>query len=416
MRHTYPAMIYPFARTLFVLLAATVLSSRTMAGDWLFFRGPDYNGVSKETNWQSSWPDTGPVVAWEHEAGIGVSGIVVQGDRVVTMGNREDQDIVVCLGDDGSTHWEFSYPCEFKARMFDGGTAGTPTIAGGRVYTLAYDGQLYCIDLESGGQIWKKHLVDDFGGRLSQWSYSCSPLVIGDLLIVDTGGKGTSTLALHKDTGEKVWAVGEDIAGYASPIPFEDGKPGILMFKGTHLVANERKTGRELWRIPWKNDYDVNASCPFQIGDKLFVSTGYPSGRSVLYQLTGKDPQELWRNDELKTKMSSCVARDGYVYGITEVKGRLLCVNSTDGSIAWEQRGFTANGTLLIAGDHIIALTANGKVIIVKADPAAYTEVSRASVLKEVCWVNPTLAHAKLYCKNNVGHMVCLDLRPESYK
>ena len=86
-----------------------------------------------------------------------------------------------------------------------------------------------------------------------------------------------------------------------------------------------------------------------------------------------------------------------------------------DGSIAWEQRGFTANGTLLIAGDHIIALTATGKVIIAKADSAGYTEVSRASVLKGVCWVNPTLANARLYCKNNVGHLVCLDLRSESY-
>ena len=187
------------------------------------------------------------------------------------------------------------------------------------------------------------------------------------------------------------------------------------MFKGTHLVANALKNGRELWRVPWKNDYDVNASCPFQIGDKLFVSTGYPSGRSVLFQLTGKDPQELWRNDELKTKMSSCVERDGYVYGITEVKERLLCVSLKDGSIAWEQRGFTANGTLLIAGDHIIALTATGKVIIAKADSAGYTEVSRASVLNEVCWVNPTLANARLYCRNNVGRLVCLDLRPESY-
>jgi len=415
MRNGTPRIVGPTLIALTALLTGTAVTPGARAADWPFFRGPDYNGVSKETNWQASWPEGGPIVAWEHEAGIGVSGTVVQGNRVVTMGNKEDQDVVVCLGEDGSKNWEFSYPCIFAARMFDGGTAGTPTISGGRVYTLAYDGQLYCIDLESGGQIWKKHLADDFGGRLSQWSYSCSPLVVGDLLIVDTGGDGTSTVALHKDTGEKVWTVGKDIAGYASPIPFEDGKPAVLMFKGTHLVANALKNGRELWRVPWKNDYDVNASCPIQIGDKLFVSTGYPSGRSVLFQLTGKDPQELWRNDELKTKMSSCVERDGYVYGITEVKERLLCVSLKDGSIAWEQRGFTANGTLLIAGDHIIALTATGKVIIAKADSAGYTEVSRASVLNEVCWVNPTLANARLYCRNNVGRLVCLDLRPESY-
>ncbi len=74
--------------------------------------------------------------------------------------------------------------------------------------------------------------------------------------------------------------------------------------------------------------------------------------------------------------------------------------------------GFFYNDLLCV---HIIALTATGKVIIAKADSAGYTEVSRASVLKEVCWVNPTLANARLYCKNNVGHLVCLDLRSESY-
>lgn len=405
----------PAGLILSVLLTPLAAPMSAVADDWPFFRGPSHNGVSDETGWQDTWPEGAPVVAWEHEAGIGASSVVIQGRRVVTMGNKDDKDVVVCLGDDGSKEWEFIYPCKFQARMFEGGTASTPTISGNQVYTLSHDGQFHCIDLEKGTEVWRRHLQEDFGGRLAQWAYSGSPLVVGDMVIIDAGGEGASTLALHKDTGKKIWTAGDDMPGYACPIPFTDGRPGVLLFKAKHLVANALENGQELWRVPWETNYDVNASSPFQIGDKLFVSSGYSTGRAVLFQLTGKSPRELWRNDELKTKMSSCASREGFAYGITEKKARLLCLNLSDGSIAWEQRGYSQYGTLLIAGDRILSLTARGELIIAKADPARYTEISRAEVLGGRCWVNPALAHGRLYCKNNDGRLICLDLRPSAY-
>ena len=397
---------------------ACALSVTATADDWPFFRGPSYNGVSRETGWQTAWPDSGPVMAWEADVGVGASSVTVVGDRVVTMGNREDVDTVRCYhADNGSELWAYPYACKFDARMFEGGTASTPTLAGGRVYVLSYEGQFRCLDLETGQPVWSTHLVNDHGGRLSQWAYSGSPLVLDDMVIIDTGGDGTSTLALDRNTGEKRWAAGDDRAGYASPVPFtHNGRKGVLVFKAKHLVALALENGKEIWRIPWETNYDVNASTPIYLGETLFVSSGYSKGRSAVYQLTGGEPRELWQHDELKTKMSSAVALDGHVYGITEKKARLLCLNLDDGAVAWEQRGFGQYGSLLIAGRHIIALTDQGEAVVVEADPAQFTETARAKVLSGRCWVNPVLAHGRLYCKNNDGRLVALDLRPEAYK
>ena len=400
-----------------VSAVAGLLAGGVMGEDWPFFRGPDHNGVSSETGWQVDWPESGPRVAWEAEAGVGAASVTVAGNRAVTMGSREDLDVITCYeAETGNVLWKYPYACKFDARMFEGGTASTPTIAEGNIYTLSYNGQFHCLDLETGKVVWKTNLVDEHGGRLPQWAFSGSPLVQGDLVIIDNGGDGTSTLALDRKTGEQQWAVGKDTAGYASPIPFaQDDRNGVLVFKGKHMVAYDIKNGKEQWRIPWETDYDVNASSPLILRDKLFISSGYKGGRGALYQLGGGQPRELWVNKELKTKMSSCAALDGHVYGITEKKSRLLCLELDSGEIVWEERGFTQNGTLLIVGTHIVALTDQGEAVVVEANPEQYSEISRAEVLTGRCWVNPAFSGGRLFCKNNDGHIKVLDLRSESY-
>jgi outer membrane protein assembly factor BamB len=396
-----------------ILLTFTLLAFTARANDWPFFRGPTFNGISQESGWKTTWPASGPPQIWSKEVGIGCASMVTAGSKVITMGNQEDRDIVWCLDvDSGETIWTHGYACEFDKRMFEGGTASTPTIHDGRVYTLSYDGQFFCLDLETGAVQWKKHLVEDFGGRLARWKYSCSPLVIGDKVIVETGGDGNSTLALDRKTGEKIWGVGSDEAGYASPIPFRgaDGE-GVLMFKGKYMVAHDLESGRELWRIPWETNYDVNASSPTALKDHVLISSGYKKGRTVLMELTNGEPREVWRNDELKTKMSSCVVKNGRVYGITEKKARLLCLDLLTGNEVYESRDFSQYGTLMIAGNHILALTEQGELVVVEAHPTEFRELARAKILDKRCWVSPVLSHGRVFCKNNEGKLVCLDMR-----
>ena len=400
--------------------ALLLLAVPAAADDWPFFRGPHYNGVSAESGWTARWPAAGPKVAWRADVGIGASSVVVVGDRVITMGSRKDEneDVVWCLdATSGRVLWQFVYPSKFNARQFEGGTASTPTVDGSLVYTLGYEGQVHCLGVEDGRAVWRKHLVDDFGGRYSSWKYAGSPLVTGGLVIFDTGADGNSTVALDKATGRKVWGAGDDLAGYATPIPFEHaGRRGVLVFKARAMVAHDLAAGRELWRIEWKTYYDCNASTPTVLGDKLFLSTGYGgrSARGALFQLGEGRPRQIWLNQDLETKMNSAVLFEGHVYCVSERSGgQLMCFDLRDGSVVWAEPSFAPYGTLMIADGKLVVLDEEGDLVIADATPAGYRELARAKVLNGRCWVMPVLSNGRIYARTNHGDLVCLDVHAE---
>ena len=413
----------PFSNSIVFAVSAIALAfvlplvlATVDADDWPFFRGPRNDGVSSESGWLVQWPAAGPNVAWRKDLGIGTSSFVVVKNRVITMGNRQDQDIVWCLdADSGRELWRFEYPCKFDDHDYEGGTTSTPTVEGSFVYTLSYDGQVHCLNLDSGRKVWRKHLVDDFGGRYSSWDYTGSPLVTGNLVIFDTGSKGNSTVAIDKTSGRKVWGVGDDLAGYSTPIPFEfKGVSAVLVFKARAMVAHDLADGRELWRISWKTNYDVNASSPTVIGDKLFISSGYGGrrARGALFQLDKTEPREIWVNGDIETKMNSAVIHEGHVYCISEIAGgQLMCVDLLNGTTVWSERKFAKYGTLMIADGKLVILDEEGDLVIAEATPREYRELARATVLSGRCWAMPVLANGRIYVRNNKGKMACVDIR-----
>jgi len=395
----------------------TIVASAA-ADDWPFFRGPNLNGISSESGWTAEWPASGPKIAWRADVGIGASSVVVAGSRVITMGSRKDtdEDVVWCLdADTGRVLWRFDYPSKFDARQFEGGAASTPTVDGSLVYTLGYLGHLHCLDIKNGSVVWRKHLVDDFGGRYSSWKYAGSPLVVGEMVVLDTGADGNSTLALDRTSGRKIWGVGVDLAGYSTPIPFEHtGQRGVLVFKARAMVAHQLSTGRELWRIDWRTYYDCNASCPTVIGDKLLISTGYGgrSARGALFQLGEGQPNQIWLNQDLETKMNSAVVYKGHVYCVSErSRGQLMCFDLQDGAIVWAEPSFAPYGTLMIADGKLVILDEKGDVVIADATPSGYHELARAKVHNRRCWIMPVLANGRIYARTNNGQLACLDVR-----
>ena len=65
----------------------------------------------------------------------------------------------------------------------------------------------------------------------------------------------------------------------------------------------------------------------------------------------------------------------------------------------------------MIAGGKLVVLSSTGELVIAEASPAGFKPLSRARVLGGRCWVNPVLANGRIYCKNNKGDLVCLDVR-----
>lgn len=400
--------------------AAVALSTFTLsvspigAEDWPRYLGAKFHLTSTETDWSHQWPPTGPRVLWRANLGPGASSMVTRDGRLHTIGNVNDRDIVYGFdAQNGKELWRHTYACPLDKRSFEGGPASTPTVDEDRLYTLSHQGDLFCLNAQTGAVLWQRNVRTDFNGVRPRWGYAGSPLIIGNQIILDIGGPGNSTIALDKVTGNPLWRSGADRAGYSTPVPFQRGnQTAVLVFKARDLVALHSQTGDELWRHPWKTSWDVNAAAPMVFDNRIFLTSGYGVGCAVL-EIKGRHVTEVWKNNALAAQFNTPVVSGNHVYGIhgNAGRGNLKCVALDTGQTLWISPDVGC-GSLKLAGDRLIVLSEHGDLIIASAQPNEYRELARAKVLHNRCWVVPVLSHNRLYCRDNTGALICLDLSP----
>ena len=383
----------------------------THAEDWFRWRGPDLNGISKETGWQAKWPDDGPKRLWKASVGTGFSSMSVSRGHVYTMGNDgKDTDSVFCFDAvTGTPVWKHSYHCLLDPKFFEGGTGATPTVDGDRVYTMSRQGDLFCLNAANGKVIWSKNVHGDFGDEIPTWGFAGSPLVQGDMLILNVGSAGT---ALDKSTGKVLWHSDTTASGYATPVPFDSTSGPVIAIVGSEAVNVVKPAdGALVWSFPWKTQYDVNAADPIISGGKMFISAGYGHG-SALLDIGGEKPKVLWENKEFRNHINSSVLWQGFLYGVDDVsntKYELKCVDWNTGETKWSEPKF-GKGSLIIADGKIIGLSDKGELMVAEASPKAFAPISHAQVLGGKCWTTPVLSNGRIYCRNAKGDLVCLDV------
>src|SRR5206468_5932408 len=143
--------------------------------------------------------------------------------RLFTQGQQGDQEFVLAIDvNTGKPLWKTSTGRAFSNDRGNG-PRGTPTVDGNRLYAVAGNGTLVCLDIETGKRIWGINFVEHFRGDAPQWGYSESPLVEGDRVIVNPGGSGASIVALNKTTGDVIWKSQSDGAAYSSAMGFDAG-------------------------------------------------------------------------------------------------------------------------------------------------------------------------------------------------
>jgi outer membrane protein assembly factor BamB len=389
---------------MFVLIASScLLAGAAAAADWPQFRGPNQNGISPEPGALKSWPADGPKVLWKVPLGDGYSQVVVSNGRLFTLAGQGNQDYAVALdAATGRQLWRVPIDKKFFNDQGDG-SRSTPTVDGDTVYVLSAQGKLAALRTSNGEAIWKHDLRQAFGAQPPTWGISTSPVVEGNLLLVNVGGTGgKSIVAFDKKTGKTVWASQNDPAGYSTPVAITvRGVRQVIVFTGQAVVALSPTDGKLLWRIPWKTDWDVNAAIPlFFPPDKLFVSSGYDTG-SALFQIKvagGKvTPEQVWRSREMKNQFSSSLLHDGILYGFDNAT--LKAMDAATGQERWRERGF-GHGSLILAGGHLIILSDRGKLALVQATPQEYRELGSAQMLSGKCWTAPTVAMGKLFLRN----------------
>lgn len=392
------------------LVAVCVLSVcmcvSASAADWPNFRGPRHDGISLEKGLQTKWSGSMPLV-WERTVGDAYSSFAAVGNRIYTCGEGGGKQVLYCLNaDTGDVVWERAIEDAYPD-SYGNGTRATPTVDGNRVYILGGHGRLLCVNANDGSEIWSHRFA-----HVPRWGYSGSVLIEGDLAISSGGGKHGAIVAYDKKTGSEVWKCGSDLPSYGTPYPFAfQGNRYIVGFVASAAVIADAKTGREVGRIPWETDYDINAASPIYHDGHLFLTSGYKTGCSLLkIAKKGHDLSftPVWQSKVLLNKFQSCILLDGKLY--TSDQKAFKCVDFMTGTEHWVQRRMK-HGTLVLADGYLYFLTQDGQLQIGKASPNGFNPETKADILSGRCWSVPVLHNGRIYARNS-NRVVCFNLKP----
>lgn len=407
-----------------------VCSTLASAADWPQWRGPDRTGISADTGLRKEWPKDGPPLRWKATAiGTGYSTPIVVKGRVYLQTTTGDDEFVLAL-DEKTGNQVWKQPLG-KVGVNRGpnypGSRSTPTFDGDKLYCLASDGQLRCLEAAGGTSVWTKHLVTDFGGRVGSekmsWAYSESVLVDGDAVVCTPGGDAATLLALNKKTGEVIWKSalpGSDAADYASIMPV-DGPGGkeYVQFLRKGVAGVDAKTGKFLWRYAKTAHYGANMLTPVVQKNKVF--TGGQGGGLVELSADGDGVKatEIYFQQAPAVGIGGAVLHDGHLYGANN--GSLLCVEFATGKVKWQESSVSPCSVCLADGRLYARQHKDGTVVLVDPSPEAYREKGRfkpkdgeqmsdADRKNKLAWPHPIVANGSLYLRDQ-DFLACYDVK-----
>jgi outer membrane protein assembly factor BamB len=403
------------------VLAAAAL--HVQAGDWPQFLGPNRNGACGETNLASSWPKEGPPILWQRNVGQGFSGPVVSAGKLILFHRIGGKETVDCLdAKTGKEIWNGNYPTSYRDDFgFDEGPRATPAVAESHVFTFGAEGMLSGWNLESGAKEWSMDTKAQLHAGKGFFGVACSPLVEGDAVILNVGGKGgAGIVAFHKATGKLLWRATDDEASYSSPVVATvNGQRRVFIITREALVALHPSDGKVAFRYPWRPPMhaSVSAAAPLVIGDQIFISASYGTGATLL-RSREPDPEKLWSTDEaLSCHYATPVAHDGFLYGFDgradpglQADSSLRCVELKTGKVRWSEGSLKA-GTVTLAHDQLLVLTEKGELVRAPATSKGFKAMNRAQILPLLVRAHPALADGLFYARSK-DKLVCVDLRP----
>jgi outer membrane protein assembly factor BamB len=388
------------------MMAMSVVGAPSSRADWPNFRGPNYDGISREKGLRYEYSEPLKMV-WDRTVGSSFSSFACVGDRVYTCGTKDDQQVLLSLNaDTGKVIWQKAIGKAYPDASGGDGTRATPTVDGNRVYILEAWGTLLCLSADKGEELWREKYDEK-----PMWGYSGSVLIEGDLAIVSAGASSGTLRALDKKTGKLVWKSGDDPVGYATPYPFTfQGKRYIVGFNAKSALIVEATTGRIVWRDLWRTDWGVNAASPIFHDGYLYLSSGYRTGAAVFKMSVEGDKlagEQVWKSRVLMNKFQSCILYEGKLYASDQKA--LVCADLLTGKELWRKHR-VKHGTIVLAEGYLILLDQHGTLQIAQASPEGFEPVTTAKILSDRCWTVPVIHRGRLYARD-LGRIVCFDLK-----
>lgn len=395
----------------FVFSAATVVAN---AQDWTQWRGPARDGSVLSKYAPASWPPS-LKQSWRVEIGEGYSSPVVAGGKVFVLGRRDPEEIVASINlADGKVLWQQKYQAEFKKNQYAvemaKGPNATPLVAGNRLFTLGVTGIVNAWDTATGKQLWTRDFSKSIDTSKMFCGTAASPLIVNGRLVVQIGSDihGGQVLGLNPATGATEWEWRGLGPGYASPMVIElGGSQQIVTMTESSIVSLDGKTGKELWSVPFPDEWHENIATPLWTGAHLVVSgTRQGTHAYALAQTGGKwQATESWKNPDIAMYMSSPVFGDGLIYGhSSKRKGQFFAIDAKTGAVRWATEGREGeHASLLLTPQHVVILTNSADLIVAKRGTPAFTVERRYEVAQATTFASPVILGTNILVRDATG-------------
>tara|TARA_R110002096_G_scaffold316010_18_gene510452 strand:- start:4567 stop:5874 length:1308 start_codon:yes stop_codon:yes gene_type:complete len=429
---------------IFVIFVALV--NPLNAVDWPEFRGKDRTGIWNQPGVLQSFPEGDAPLkrVWTAPVGAGYSGPTVAGDHVYLMdrgpaGNRAQLERIVCVDrKTGAQSWVHTYPCVYSDIGYAYGPRASVTIRDGKAWALGTMGHLHCLDAKTGSVIWAHDLRQNYTVDLPIWGLTASPLVVGDVVVVQLGAMADNAcvVAFEKDTGKEVWRAFDDKASYVSPIMIRQGKTDVMVvWTGFRIAGMNPADGSVYWELPTrpaKMPINVPGPALNEDGTLMFLSVFYDGSRMIELDPDKPAAKELWHRqgiNERKTDALHCMISppylaDGYVFGIDSY-GQMRCLDPKTGDRIWEDQtavpyGRWGTAFMVRNGDQTWMLNERGQLIIARLTEKGYEEIDRANLIEPttplnqrkegtVLWSHPAFAGTQIFARND-RELICVEL------
>lgn len=404
-------------------LALSVIESQGLRADnWPAWRGPLGTGISSERRLPLHW-STNQNILWRAplpEAGNSTP--VVWNQRIfLTQANHERRTVMCFDRKDGDLLWEEgpAYSRTETTHESNPHCASSPVTDGKRVIAWFGSAGLYCYDFQ-GREMWRC----DLGPQHHLWGWGASPILHGDLCVLNFGpGKRTFLIALNKKSGKVVWRIdepggdsgenkpGQDkpewIGSWSTPIVIKAaGREELVLTWPKRVAAFDPNTGREFWTCAGLNQL-VYTSPLYEPDKQLIVAMGGFMGMALAVEAGGTGDvtatRRRWHHPKTKQRIGSGVIHAGHIYILND-PGIAECFELETGKLVWEERlkGPAAKSdnwsSMISADDRLYAINQGGDAFVLKASPRF--EVLATNSIGEMTISSLAASHGDLFIRS----------------
>lgn len=414
-------------RLFLLTLLALALALPLGAADWPQFRGPDVSGVSSETGLPTKWSATDGV-AWKTELpGPGTSSPVFVGDHIFltcyTGYNVPGQP----KGDPSALRRHLlrldrktgkiqvnkelaaKLPEQETIRDSHGYASSTPAADAERVYCFFGKSGVFAFD-HGGKQLWQA----DVGERLNGWGSAASPILHGDLVIVNASVESEQVFAFDRKTGQEKWRAKGIREAWNTPAVVKNvsGKDELIVPIQGKILAFDPTRGAQLWTcntdIGWYMVPSVVAR------DGIVYAIGGRSGVAALAVKTGGSgdvtkTHRLWTGKK-GSNVSSPVFHDKHVYFMNDNNETAFCLEAATGNVVYEERIPRAGqvyASALLADGKIYYLSRDGKTHVVAAKPQFDLIATNDLGDRSLFHATPVAADGRLFLRSD-KYLYCI--------